>query len=380
MQVIDNKTKVLFIMHMPPPIHGAAMIGKYIHDSHYINSAFDCCYINPATAKSLEDIGHFNLSKIINTISLCKNVEQTIKEIKPDLVYFTANAAGMPFYKDWLVMNAIKRALKKSGKIVVHYHNKGVLNNQDRLFDNYLYKNFFQGIKVILLAKNLCQDIKKYVKSEDIYICPNGIPDCLTTMQSTSRFENKKQVFRILFLSNMMKEKGVIDLLKACKILKNRNVPFHCEFVGDWKDIDAPSFESVRDQYDLKNECVAHGARYGEEKEPFWQNADMFVFPTHYHNECFPLVLLEAMQHGKACISTIEAAIPEIIDNGRTGILVSKCAPLEIADAIQKLAEDRLLCRNMGIEGRKKYENIYSLSHFEKNFVNVISSISSGID
>lgn len=31
------KSKVLFIMHMPPPVHGAAMVGKYIHDSRLIN-------------------------------------------------------------------------------------------------------------------------------------------------------------------------------------------------------------------------------------------------------------------------------------------------------------------------------------------------------
>ena len=43
-----------------------------------------------------------------------------------------------------------------------------------------------------------------------------------------------------------------------------------------------------------------------------------------HHNECFPLVFLEAMQCGVACISTDEAAVPEIIDDGRTGFIVPK--------------------------------------------------------
>lgn len=51
------KPTILFILHLPLPVHGAAMVGKYIHDSKLINSEFDCHYINLITAKSLQDIG-----------------------------------------------------------------------------------------------------------------------------------------------------------------------------------------------------------------------------------------------------------------------------------------------------------------------------------
>ena len=44
--MIKNKPKVLFIMHMPPPVHGASMMGQYIHDSKLISESFECRYIN----------------------------------------------------------------------------------------------------------------------------------------------------------------------------------------------------------------------------------------------------------------------------------------------------------------------------------------------
>ena len=44
-------------MHMPPPVHGASMMGKYIHDSKLIDQTFDCRYINLTLAKDLSDIG-----------------------------------------------------------------------------------------------------------------------------------------------------------------------------------------------------------------------------------------------------------------------------------------------------------------------------------
>lgn len=51
------KPRILFILHLPPPVHGAAMMGQYIHDSKVINERFDCHYINLTTAKTLQDIG-----------------------------------------------------------------------------------------------------------------------------------------------------------------------------------------------------------------------------------------------------------------------------------------------------------------------------------
>ena len=53
MSYIVMKQKILFIMHMPPPVHGAAMVGQYIHDSKLINDKFDSHYINLTTAKIL---------------------------------------------------------------------------------------------------------------------------------------------------------------------------------------------------------------------------------------------------------------------------------------------------------------------------------------
>ena len=60
------KNSILFILHLPPPIHGASMVGKYIQESKLINSSFDCYYINLATAGDLSDIGQFSLKKILS--------------------------------------------------------------------------------------------------------------------------------------------------------------------------------------------------------------------------------------------------------------------------------------------------------------------------
>lgn len=366
-----DKKKVFFIMHMPPPVHGAAMVGKYIHDSKAVNDAFDCHYINPTTAKNLEDVSKFRIGKIFDVFSLIKRVRKEVKELKPDLVYFTANAAGFPFYKDFLLVEALKSC---GCSIVIHYHNKGVCTRQDHWLDSLLYKRFFKGLKIILLAENLYSDIHKFVKREDCFILPNGIP----SEKTVSTIKSTTDKLHILYLSNMMVEKGVWTLVDACKELKNRGINFVCDFVGGWKDITNEMFVKRIEEYGLQDNVFAYGAKYGDEKTFYLQNADVFVFPTYYSKECFPLVLLEAMRHGLACVSTYEAGIPDIIDEGKTGFLVEKKNPIALADALEKINKDKELFFSMGVEGKKKFETHYTLDIFERNLVGVLKQITEG--
>lgn len=118
----------------------------------------------------------------------------------------------------------------------------------------------------------------------------------------------------------MMEEKGVWDLVESCRILKKNGKSAKCHFVGKWSDITEEQFAAEINKRGLK-ECVsAYGAKYNNEKDTFLQKSDVFVFPTYYNNECFPLVLLEAMGQGIPCISTNEGGIPAIIDNGKPDI------------------------------------------------------------
>ena len=368
------KPSILFIMHMPPPVHGAAMMGKYIHDSKIVNDAFECRYINPTTASSLEDIGKVGLRKLRDFYSLLIRIRRTVKEFSPDLVYFTANACGGPFYKDFIIVELLK---KMGCKTVVHYHNKGVSTRQDRWLDNCLYNRFFRGIKVILLAEALYKDVQKYVKREDVQICPNGIPE---SIDYEPKAERNNAVPHILFLSNLIESKGVIVLLDALKILKEKGYCFICDFVGgETAEIDASRFDDEVNKRGLNDIAIYHGRKYGDEKMSFYKSSDIMVFPTFYHNECFPLVLLEAMQCGVACISTDEAAVPEIIDDGRSGYIVpkesdGKPSANRLAEAIEKLIVDPERCRLMGKEGRKKYEKEYTMEVFENRITHCISN------
>ena len=367
------KPKILFIMHMPPPVHGAAMVGQYIHDSKLINQEFDCHYINMTTAKNLQDIGKVGMRKLLDFFKLLKKIRHGVKVIKPQLVYVTPNACGGAFYKDFVVVEMLKCL---GCQVVAHYHNKGVATHQDRWFDNILYKRFFKDIKVILLSEFLYVDMKKYVNRKDVFICANGIHSS-SDLDSHSIPSSTPQTLipHILFLSNLLVSKGVVVLLDALRILKDKGCSFVCDFVGgETVEMDAAMFESELAKRGLEGMAIYHGRKYGKDKEESFRSADMFVFPTFYHYECFRLVLLEAMEHDLPCISTTEGGIPEIVDDGNTGYLVPKYDAVALADKIEMFIRDIDLRHKMGLAGREKFEREFTLEVFEKRMVEILSN------
>lgn len=179
--------------------------------------------------------------------------------------------------------------------------------------------------------------------------------------------------FNIFFLSNMMLEKGVWTLLDACHILKDRGYGFVCNFVGKWSDIGEEEFAAYLQKHRLEDVVVAHGEKYGNDKEMYWMQADLFILPTY--NECFPLVLLEAMQHGVACIASREGGIVDIIDEGETGYIVPMKNALVLAEKMAYCMEHRDLCREMGRKGRTKFECEFTLQRFEERMCDILKEL-----
>lgn len=113
-----------------------------------------------------------------------------------------------------------------------------------------------------------------------------------------------------------------------------------------------------------------HGKKYNEDKNVFFDNADIFVFPTS--NEAFGLVLLEAMEHAVPCISTREGGVSAIIDDGVNGFLVEKRDANALADRMEFLLTHPKERPRMGIAGYQKFKNEFTLPKFETRMKQIL--------
>lgn len=361
-----TKSKVLFILHLPPPIHGAAKVGEFICQSELLNSSFECDFINLQTSRKLTDTGKGGLSKLHRFVSLYIKVFSALLYKRHELCYMTLNTKGAAFYKEIVVVVLLKLFRKN---IVYHFHNKGVSNFQYRFMDNLFYKFAFNNTRSILTSKLLYNDIEKYVAPKDVFYCPNGIPAIINETSFKAESQNPKR-FRIIFLSNMIRDKGVWILLEACGILFSRKIDFECHFIGSWGDITENEFLSRVHEKRLSKHIIIHGQKIGKEKWELLLKSDIFAFPSL--NDCFPLVLLEAMQCSLPIVSTTEGGIPGIVEDGETGYLIPKENPTELANKLEVLISNPERCLKMGQHGRIRFHKNFTLKTFESNLESIL--------
>ena len=362
--------KILFILHFPPPVHGSSIVGQSIKESKIINETFDCRYINLLVSRTMFETGKLSITKIIRFFSVWFELLQNLTWNKPDICYLALSTSSKAFYKDaflvfWLRIFGVK--------VVYHLHNKGVSIYEGQFIDRQLYRFVFKNSKVILLSDKLYKDIKTFVKTSDVYICHNGIED----LAIDPKIETNDSIdpAKILFLSNLIETKGVTVLLEACRILKQKGLNFTCDFIGAEGDLSAAQFEEKVNQLGIEDRVRYLGKRYGKDKLEAFSNADIFAFPTYYNNECFPLVLLEAMSANLPIVSTFEGGIPDIVSDNVTGFLVPKNDALALAEKLELLITHPELCIEMGKEGRKKFKSEFTLSIFETRMKAILEQL-----
>ena len=113
-----------------------------------------------------------------------------------------------------------------------------------------------------------------------------------------------------------------------------------------------------------------------KEKEEFFISTDIFVFPSWYKYEGFPLVILEAMSASIPVISSKgTGAIPDIISDGSTGILTERKNPEKLADAINYLIENPEIRISMGKAGKSRFEKKFTLKTNIDNIIRVFNKV-----
>jgi glycosyltransferase involved in cell wall biosynthesis len=363
-----TENKILLFVKVPPPITGATLMNQQVYESVLLRTAFLIRAIPISYMKKLDEMGKWQFGKLLKIIEIFVKLFYELVFYRPRFVYFQISPHGYAFYRDLLFITLIKLFRVK---ILYHLHGKGMKEHVKSKKKHRLYTFAFRGEDVICLSVLLKDDIDDFFKGK-IYIVNNGIPDVHIVNRNKEEKPEPKKI-RILYLSNLIRSKGILDFIDALEILKNQGVSYRAEIVGTEADVTIEELQGLIAQKNLEAYVIYHGSKYGKEKDEIIAYSNILVFPTK--NDVWGNVILEAMQFSVPVIATIEGAIPEIVDDGITGYLVEKNAPQQIAEKLRFLIDNPEQRIAMGKAGKKKFEEKYTLAIFEQNMKNVFEEV-----
>jgi len=167
----------------------------------------------------------------------------------------------------------------------------------------------------------------------------------------------------ILAVGRLQEKKGFAHLITACRQLLDQGTEIRCAIVGD-----GPREEALAQQIrklGLEDHVKLTGPQPQEELMDLFRRATVFVLPCVIgesgDRDALPTVLLEAMASGLPVVSTQLVGIPEIVEDGKSGLLVSPGNPDELCRAVSDLLGNIGMREAMGRTGRARAERLFNL-------------------
>ncbi len=169
--------------------------------------------------------------------------------------------------------------------------------------------------------------------------------------------------FQMLCVARFETAKGHRYLIEACRILAAGGWDFDCHLIGD-----GPRRQDIAAQVataDLGARLHLHGARTRAEVVQWMAKADVVVLPStpmpSGRREGIPVVLMEAMASELPVVSTATSGIPELVEDGVSGLLVAPEDPIALAAALERLMASPDLRQAFGRAGRARVARDFDL-------------------
>jgi glycosyltransferase involved in cell wall biosynthesis len=146
---------------------------------------------------------------------------------------------------------------------------------------------------------------------------------------------------RILAVGRLVEQKGFAELVTACQLLQQREVPFRCQIIGDGPL--APALQNLITHHQLAEAISLPGTLPQAEVFRAYQRASVFCAPSIIaqdgNRDGIPNVILEAMSQGLPVVASAVSGIPEVVRGDATGWLVPPGNAQSLAATLQEIQQ-----------------------------------------
>ncbi|PWJ40934.1 glycosyltransferase family 4 protein [Sediminitomix flava] len=355
-----SSKSILIVGPFSPPITGVSFANDVLYDNLV---GYKKNKVNFSFPELKENLGTFSFRKVLKYILVYRTLW---KLFKVDILYITPGQTffGILKYSPFILLAKILER-----EIVLHVHG----NYLGTEFKNLkgIKKKIFKLLisfsdKGIVLSQSLRGNLTPFIDDSKIFELPNFVDSNLFGSDSKETEELK-----LLYMSNLMEEKGINEFLEALSILKNKGVNYSAKIAGQIDLLNKERLLAIIK--DLEDNVEYLGVVKGNEKRNLLWESNIFVFPTYYKMEGQPISILEAMATGNIILTCEHAGIPDIFKPGVNGFYIEKKSSESIANQIEEIYNNLPMNSNMINFNIDTTQKEYTIERFINGFTRIIN-------
>lgn len=278
---------------------------------------------------------------------LVRLLKRKIQEIKPDIV--NAQTTNMPYSTTaafvrhkYPAVLTVRGILVKEARFIT-----GIGSIFNTLFHKPNEKYVVSRIPDIIAVSSATRNVISSMSNSVIHVIRNGAD--FEDMQNVELCESVRSP-SILFVGHLAKIKGVNLLLEAIPIIKKVFPDVHVYIAGSGPD--EGKLRKLVQKLNIEENVEFLGFVQGDLKYSYYKSADIFVLPSLWDSA--PVVLPQAMICGRPIVASNVGGIPDMVENGETGVLFEPGNVEQLAEKLTILLQDRELREEMGKAGAER--------------------------
>ncbi len=351
----------------PTPVYGMSVVNQQTyHGLQQRGVAVSKIDFKSSSEKIDDKQGSFSLVKF----TLLLKYLQWYKIVYHDVVYITIGLTYFGVIK-YLPFILIAKMLGK--KLIFHSHGNYLHQEYEQLI-GYRKKQFKKALnyfdKGIALTPTLKENLKNLYPLEKTVVIENFVDESERLAFIDSQKNKDYSQFKILFMSNLLKEKGINTLVESLLALQQEGIVIRTTIAGSIP----PSNMDILTEIQRLDDTKFVGLLSGYNKQKALENSTVFCLPTYYPMEGQPLSILEAMSAGNMIITTQHAGIPDFCTE-KNALFVEKNDVQSLTNTLKFVFENPSIIQEKGSYNHQYANEKYTFERYINNIISLFKEV-----
>ncbi len=353
--------KILIVGQTPPPYGGQAIMIQYMLDAKY--QSLQLYHVRMCFSKEFSQRGKFSFYKIWHLFSIIFSIWKVRWTYGVHTMYYPlCSSPKVALIRDVIILMCTRWLFKD---IVYHFHSSGISEELPKypFIVRYLIFAILRKPSLGITSSSKNPKDSAYLQAKREAIIPLGIPD--ENRDELRKDFRKNPYMTVMFMGLLNGTKGEGYILEAIHQLNQRGLDIRFVFAGKFETEEYKNefFQKVK-TYNLEDKVDYRGIVSGNEKRQLFLDADVFCFPSFFSSESFGIVLLEAMMYQMPLIASKWRGVQSVVEDGKNGFFVDIRNSEQIAQALKRLFDDRMLFIEMAKASRQLFKEKYEIQKY----------------